>query len=59
MNSKSYILYNIKARLGKKIVTIAGFGLKNHVFACCTALAIVSKVTVASSYDLQQLVLSR
>ena len=24
-------------------MTIAGFGLKNHVFACCTALATVSK----------------
>ena len=40
---KVFAVLNIKARLGKKTVTVAGFGLKNHVFAWCTVLAIVSR----------------
>ena len=45
----------------KETWTVAGSVLKNHVFAQCTALPIVSNEIhfMASSYNLQQLVLPR
>ena len=55
---KSYILYNIKARLGKNCDN-SWIWLKESRFRMLYCACYCVKVTVASSYDLQQLVLPR